>query len=237
MNPKVTVVTVCYNCEKDIERTIKSVLSQTYPNIEYIIIDGASKDHTMNIVNQYADKITKIISEPDKGIYDAMNKGIQCATGDWINFMNVGDIFHSQDTIEEVFRGYVDNGESLIYGQVCVVDRKHSKITHQGYSALDYMPAHHQSIFTRTLEMKAHPFNLKYKIIADAAFFYGLYKRNKKQYKVPTFVSDYDDSGLSSVNINKLEQEKLMLYIRHWDIKRVLNSLYNLFCLNFKTKN
>ena len=103
MTSKVTVITVCYNAETGIEKTIQSVIGQTYQNIEYIIIDGGSKDHTLNIVNKYKDRISKVISEPDKGIYDAMNKGILAATGDWINFMNVGDSFFSPDTLSKVF--------------------------------------------------------------------------------------------------------------------------------------
>ena len=117
IQPKISVVTVCYNAVNDIEKTILSVINQTYPNIEYLIIDGGSKDGTMDIVNKYKDKIDVIVSEPDKGIYDAMNKGIDRATGDWINFMNAGDMFWEKDSILKVFAASgVDDSLDVIYG-------------------------------------------------------------------------------------------------------------------------
>ena len=99
---KITVITVCHNAAKTLEKTIKSVLNQTYPNIEYIIIDGGSTDDTVDIIKRYADRLAYWISEPDKGIYDAMNKGIEVATGEWINFMNAGDTFYEENTIDFV---------------------------------------------------------------------------------------------------------------------------------------
>jgi glycosyltransferase involved in cell wall biosynthesis len=99
--PVLTVVTVVYNGEKTLEKTIQSVTGQTYRNIEYVIVDGASKDATLEIIRKYQGRIDFWISEPDGGIYDAMNKGIDLAHGDWINFMNAGDFFYSDKTISE----------------------------------------------------------------------------------------------------------------------------------------
>ena len=98
-NEKISVITICYNAEKTIERTIKSVLNQSYKNLEYIIIDGGSKDNTMKIVKRYKDKISSVISEPDNGIYDAMNKGVRIATGEWLNMMNAGDCYTNDEVL------------------------------------------------------------------------------------------------------------------------------------------
>ena len=97
--PRVTIITVCKNAADSIEKTIKSIVTQSYPNLEYIIIDGASTDGTQNIIKNYEKQLTHYQSEPDNGIYDAMNKGIPIATGDWINFMNAGDYFYNENTI------------------------------------------------------------------------------------------------------------------------------------------
>jgi len=101
--PLITVITVVLNGEKALEETIKSVISQTYPNVEYIIIDGGSTDGTLDIIKKYEDYIDYWVSEPDKGIYDAMNKGVDLTTGQWINFINAGDRFYDEDLIEEIF--------------------------------------------------------------------------------------------------------------------------------------
>ena len=100
--PKITIVTISYNIVTYIEKTILSVVNQTYPNIEYIVIDGGSTDGTLDVIKKYSDKITYWVSESDKGIYDAMNKGIDAATGDWINFMNAGDVFYHNNVIDEI---------------------------------------------------------------------------------------------------------------------------------------
>ncbi|MCF5518200.1 glycosyltransferase family 2 protein, partial [Pseudomonas sp. PA-3-6E] len=120
---KISIVTVSYNSATTIRDTIESVLSQDYENIEYIIVDGASKDSTMEIVNEYADKISKVVSEPDKGIYDAMNKGISLATGDVIGILNSDDFYESNQAISSVVEKFSAAPESqVVFGDIVFVN-------------------------------------------------------------------------------------------------------------------
>ena len=115
--PTISIITVAYNASNTIETTILSVVNQTYPNIEYIIIDGGSTDGTIDIIKKYESKITKWISEPDKGIYDAMNKGINLARGEWINFMNCGDSFYENNTLQVISDTIINSKDiNVIYG-------------------------------------------------------------------------------------------------------------------------
>lgn len=113
-NPKISIITIAYNCENEIEDTIKSVINQSYPNKEYLIIDGASTDNTMAVVNQYKDKIDVIVSEPDKGRSDAFNKGIQRASGDYLVMINAGDLL-TEDALEQ-FAQHFEPGYDVIKG-------------------------------------------------------------------------------------------------------------------------
>ena len=116
---KVSIITVCYNSEKTIEDTIQSVISQDYPDIEYLIIDGKSTDNTMQIIGKYADHISKSTSEPDKGIYDAMSKGIKMASGDIVGILNSDDIFFTDKTVSDVARVFTNDPEvDAVYGNI-----------------------------------------------------------------------------------------------------------------------
>jgi len=127
IKPKITIITVVFNGEEFIEETIKSVINQTYENIEYVIIDGNSTDSTLKIIKKYQNKISKLISESDKGIYDAMNKGIDLATGDWINFLNAGDSFVKNDILEKIFTLNLKD-HTLVYGDIIAIRENGEKI-------------------------------------------------------------------------------------------------------------
>ncbi|EQB39190.1 hypothetical protein M947_08525 [Sulfurimonas hongkongensis] len=170
-HPKVTVVTVTYNAEQYLEQTIKSVAEQDYPNIEYIIIDGASTDGTIDIIKKYEKYIIYWISEPDGGIYDAMNKAIDAATGEWINFMNAGDSFCEKNTLSEVIKN-LDSNTDLICGDIYYLEN--NKKTYRKAKGIDGgfngIFCCHQALFTKTNIMKEKKFSLEFPIAADYNF-------------------------------------------------------------------
>lgn len=169
--PKITVVTVTYNAEQYLEQTIKSVIEQDYPNIEYIIIDGASTDGTIDIIKKYEKYLSYWISEPDKGIYDAMNKGIDVATGEWINFMNAGDSFCEQNTISNVINS-MDKNTDIIAGDIYYINgdkRTYNKAPGLN-SRFKGMFFCHQTMFVKTSIMKKYKYNTTYKIVSDYDF-------------------------------------------------------------------
>jgi Glycosyltransferases involved in cell wall biogenesis len=124
ITPLFSIITVTYHAESVLEETILSVVSQTYHNIEYIIVDGASKDRTLSIVNKYRDKIQAVVSEPDKGLYDAMNKGLKMAKGEYVCFLNAGDTFHEDDTLQLIVHQLNKSNvlPDVIYGETALVD-------------------------------------------------------------------------------------------------------------------
>lgn len=228
-SPKISVVTVCYNAVAAIEDTILSVLNQTYPNIEYIIIDGASTDGTVDVVEKYRDKISYFVSEPDKGIYDAMNKGVDVAMGEWINFMNSGDSFATDHTISDIFgRGIDYEGQDVIYGDTLYV-YSGSPILYKAkpLSTLEYRMAFcHQSSYVRTNLMKSRLFDLHYKYVADYAFFYELYVAGRSFKYLPIVMTNYAlEGGSSNSNILKVMKEELLISQKR-DLKWLWHLIY-----------
>ena len=211
-HPKISVVTVCFNAVNNLENTILSVLGQTYSNIEYIIIDGGSSDGTVDILKKYSDRLSYWISEPDKGIYDAMNKGINVATGDWINFMNAGDTFCASKTLETVAKKLdIDNSADIVYGNtVCIYEwGKKKQLPQPLINILHNMVFVHQSSFIRTNILKEAHYSTDYKIAGDYHFFYNQYKKNKKFQYIPIDIAEYDHvNGVSSIFAAKAKEEK-----------------------------
>jgi len=172
--PKVSVVTVVYNAEKLIERTLKSVLSQSYANIESLIVDGKSKDETLRIVAGFNDSRVKVISEPDNGIYDAMNKGILMATGEYLIFINAGDEFYDRNTLQSIMNSNRD--ADVLYGNTAVInekgeilgDRRLAPPKELNWKSLRFgMCVSHQSILAKKSIVPM--FNLRYKISAESS--------------------------------------------------------------------
>ena len=207
MFPKVSVVTVTYNAADYVEKTIKSVISQKYDCMEYIIIDGNSKDETMNIVNHYKDSIHIIVSEPDKGIYDAMNKGLHLASGEWIIFMNAGDMFDNPHVLQKVFSQEPEEDIGLIFGSITQFSlvlgvKQESAPAIGGHPDFPYrlrMPCFHQATFYRTELLRKHPYrHTEFKIAADWASMADILD-SKYPYKiVDEKIAWYQTGGISS---------------------------------------
>lgn len=208
--PKVSVITVSYNAIATIEKTILSVISQTYDNIEYIIIDGGSKDGTVEVIKKYSDKISKWISEPDGGIYYAMNKGIQLASGEWIHFRNCGDYFVSNDILSILFAGKDYSDIDIIHGN-CIYFNSwgyrsyRPAIIQESYKVT--MPVIHSSAFIRTELHKQWPFNTQYRSSADYDFFYRCLEANKVFYYININISLFNQVGFSTQNANLAYRE------------------------------
>ena len=224
MPPLISVVTICYNAKNDLEKTILSVLSQTYQDIEYIIIDGGSTDGTVDIIHKYSERLFYWISEPDKGIYDAMNKGMDRATGSWINFMNAGDTFCDNEVIKNIF-GYNDLSDySVIYGD-CYVS-KLNQLQYLKASSLKkvhvQMPFCHQSSFIRKTRLR---FSIDLKIAADYQMIYEYYRMNgiSSFLYISKPISVFDATGISTTNNNLLQKEYGIVY------KRTRNAYYYIY--------
>ncbi|HWZ34836.1 MAG TPA: glycosyltransferase family 2 protein, partial [Mucilaginibacter sp.] len=170
--PILSVITVVYNNVNDVERTLLSVTGQTYTGIEYIVVDGHSSDGTLQVIEKYGGHITKLISEKDEGIYDAMNKGLSVATGDYVLFMNSGDEFYSPQTVANVFATAGD--ADIYYGETEMMDakgnnlgrRRHSAPADLSWKSFKYgMSVSHQAIYIKRSLVK--PYDRKYQLSAD----------------------------------------------------------------------
>ncbi len=207
-NLKVSIITVCLNAQNTIEVTIQSVLSQTYQNIEYIIVDGVSTDGTGQVISRYQDKISKIVSEKDSGIYDAMNKGVRLATGDIIYFLNADDRFYDHRVIEDVVAEFIaDEKIELLLGKVLYVNLPTGFVLPAKNSGTTMFTNKrdailiqicHQRIFCRKLVFKITGlFDQKYRIFADYDWFLKAYRQAIPVKYIDRYVAFFNYQGVS----------------------------------------
>ena len=208
--PLISIITVVYNGEKTLEQTIVSVLSQTYPNIEYIIIDGKSSDGTIDIVSKYADKISKYVSEKDNGIYDAMNKGLALANGDIIGLLNADD-FYEPDTIENVVNFYAP-GLNIYYGAIRNIEENNDSFIRKATDNLEKlkrgMVINHPAMFVNNevYEMLGG-FNISYKVSADWDFTLRCYLARVNFFKIDKILTNFRIDGVSGAITTKYLHE------------------------------
>lgn len=199
--PLISIVTVVYNDKQGLLKTIGSVINQSYSNYEFIIIDGGSKDGTNDLLKEFSEKISVSISEPDKGIYDAMNKGIKVANGEWVIFMNAGDLFYSSETILDVFKDENFENYQVVYGDTVGI---HDSGKIEYIKPLDlklfwkHIPICHQSTFIKLKMHKENLYNLKYKVSSVYDFLYSRYNSKKGFKYVAIPISKYNMNGYSS---------------------------------------
>jgi len=182
---RVSVITVCFNSVETIRETIESVLSQEYFNIEYIIIDGGSSDGTLDIIQEYREKISKVITEPDKGIYDAMNKGIDLATGDVIGFLNADDVYANEKVLKKISHAHKNKSIHACYADLVYVDNNNEIIRkyNSGRFRPDlitwgWMPAHPTLYVKRCVFELYGKFKTNYKIASDFEFVARVFGRH-----------------------------------------------------------
>ena len=221
--PKLSVITIVYNNALYIERTMLSVLNQTYPNIEYIIIDGLSTDGTLDIIKKYKDKIAKLISEKDEGIYDAMNKGLALAKGDYVLFMNSGDEFYSSDTVGSVFAS-AENAD-IYYGETEMIDanskslgqRRHKAPENFTWRSFNYgMSISHQAIYIKRAIVE--PFNRKYELSADIDWILNAAKKAKTIVNTHQYVAKYLVGGMSKAKHRQSLSERFDIMKQYYGL-------------------
>lgn len=205
MSKKISIISVNYNDKPGLEKTLKSITSQSWKDFEFLVIDGGSTDGSKELIESYTDKIDYWISEPDKGVYNAMNKGIKAAKGDFVIFMNGGDVFYNNEVLENIEKQLTDDFD-IYYGDNYKVkpDSKRKKIYPEklSFSFFYTSSLNHQSTFIRRQLFHDHYFYKEdYKIAADWDFFiYTICKMNVPYKYLKRTISEYDFTGISSTD-------------------------------------
>jgi glycosyltransferase involved in cell wall biosynthesis len=205
---KISIITVCYNSVETIRDTIESVLLQRYPNIEYIVVDGASKDGTLSVISEYEGRIAKVISEPDKGIYDAMNKGVKVATGDYVGILNSDDVFAGENVIQEMVAHLQSNPDAeACYADLVFVQRKQIDVVTRKYSSESFSPwkvrfgfmiPHPTFYARRELFERYGDYKLGYRVSADFELMARFFSKNVKMVRHAAVMVKMREGGIST---------------------------------------
>jgi glycosyltransferase involved in cell wall biosynthesis len=227
--PILSIITVVYNSETLIEYTIKSVLAQTYPNIEYVIIDGASTDKTLAIIDKYKANVNILVTEKDKGLYDAMNKGLHKATGDYVLFLNSGDELVSSTTVEELFANF--SNADVYYGDTEIINEQRQAVGKRRlrapndltWKSLKYgMNVSHQSFIPkRTL---CGDYDTVHKINSDYDWAITVLKKAKTTQKSVNPIAKFLEGGTSRTNLAQGLRERFGFMVKHYGIVQTLVS-------------
>ena len=227
LKPKFSIITITFNAESVIDPTLKSVLAQTYTNYEYLLIDGGSIDSTVEKAKASGIEFAHIVSEPDNGLYDAMNKGIALATGDYLCFLNAGDAFHAPDTLQTIVDTIKDEKElpHVLYGETAEVDEKRNFVRMRRLQApenlnwrsfKDGMLVCHQAFYAR--RDIAPMYDLKYRLSGDVDWCIKVMKKSTRLVKVDVTVIDYLQDGLSIKNHRASLIERFKVMSSHYGL-------------------
>ena len=224
--PTFSIITVTYNAAATIEATLLSVRQQTYRHFEHLIIDGASKDNTLYIIYKYKDDTIKVFSEPDKGLYDAMNKGIRMASCDYLCFLNAGDTFHEVDTLEKIANTISTTPHglpSILYGETAIVNAERQFLHMRRHKAPDVLTwksfqqgmlvCHQAFLVKRTL---AEPYNLQYKYSSDFDWCIRMMKKAGVISNTHLILIDYLDEGMTTRHHKESLIERLRIMAKHY---------------------
>lgn len=237
-DPKISVITVVYNNVDSIEKTIQSVLGQKYDHIEYIIIDGHSTDGTVDVIRKYESKISYWISEPDRGIYDAMNKAIRVASGGWLNFMNAGDCYADESVLEKIFAEKKIENYSFLYADFFVT--KHARQLKVISSFEKGILLHQSIIYKKNLHDRWGEYLVTSKYIVSDYLFFNQIPYNEVK-KVPIPISINSIAGVSGGEwcwyqklcfdyiFNRISIQRLLISLTIRMVKNLILKLLNIF--------
>ena len=227
---KVSVITVSYNAENTVERTIKSVVNQSYDNIEYIVIDGGSTDGTIEVIEKYRSRIAYMVSEPDMGIYDAMNKGIMNASGDIIGIINADD-WYEPNAVQIIVDSIARTNAQLIYGNVRVISRDGGEYISCGATERIWydMPFPHQGVFIKKeIYEKYGSFNIQYQLAADYELLLRLYRNGVRFYDSGALIANFVLGGKSVNQFVNCVKETRNISLKYADSYQEKEDIYHL---------
>ena len=238
---KISIITVCLNSEKTIERTIKSVITQKYRDIEYILIDGNSKDKTIDIINKYKGSISKIISEKDNGIYSAINKGLKLATGEVISILHADDYYINDKVLNDIAEKFKNDQNLQCYIGTTLMKRKENSEILRKYSPINFKkwmmylgisPPHPSMFLKRSVYRKYGFYKEDYKIASDFEFYLRILYKNRINYIITDnayVIMNYGGISTKSFSSNFVATKEILKSFRE-------NNIYNNFliiCLRF----
>lgn len=226
LHPKFSIITVTFNAAKVLEDTIQSIVTQTYKNTEYIIVDGGSTDGTLDIIHKYKEHIHTLVSEPDKGLYDAMNKGIKLATGDYLCFLNAGDGLHEDDTLQLMVHSITGTElPGVLYGETEIVDSEGHFLSMRRLSTPERltwksfkkgMLVCHQAFFARRDLIE--PYDLQYRFSADFDWCIRIMKKAKVLHNTHLTLIDYLNEGMTTHNHKASLKERFRIMTKHYGL-------------------